>query len=78
VKRPAGLERLVVAGTNGSGVNLRTSPVAGQRVAALAEGTRLDLLGPDVEFDGLRWTPVRDPCGASGWVPMRYAAPAAP
>jgi len=78
VKRTAGLERLVVAGTAGEGVNLRTSPVAGERVVALADGTRLDLLGPDVAFDGLRWTPVRDPCGTSGWVPMRYAAPAAP
>ena len=72
------LGRLVVAGTNGQGVFLRKSPRLEDRLRAWSDGTRLDLLGPEVERDGLRWTPVRDPCGMTGWVPMRYAAPAAP
>ena len=77
-QRAAVLDRVVVAGTDGQGVFLRTRPVQGERLQAWSDGTRLDRLGPDVEFDGLRWLPVRDPCGVSGWVPMRYAAPAAP
>jgi hypothetical protein len=72
------LGRLVVAGTGGEGVFLRKSPRLDDRLQAWADGTRLDLLGPEVERGGLRWTPVRDPCGTVGWVPMRYAAPAAP
>jgi hypothetical protein len=75
-QRPLG--RVVVAGTDGEGVFLRRSPKTGERLQAWSDGTRLDLLGPDVELDGLRWTPVRDPCGVAGWVPARYAAPAAP
>jgi len=70
--------RLVVAGTDGQGVVMRKSPHDGERLRAWSDGTRFDQTGSEVERDGLRWTPVRDPCGTSGWVPMRYAAPAAP
>jgi len=77
-RRAAAPDQLVVAGTDGQGVFLRKSPVAGEKLRAWSDGTRLDLLGPDIEQEGLRWTPVRDPCGVSGWVPMRYAAPTAP
>lgn len=77
-RRGAPLDRLVVAGTDGHGVYLHRTPRLGDRIKAWSDGTRLELLGPEVELDGLRWTPVRDPCGVSGWVPMRYAAPAAP
>ena len=66
------------AGTDGEGAYLRTQPVGGERLRMWSDGTRLDLLGPDVEFGGVRWTPVRDPCGVTGWILMRYAAPAAP
>jgi len=77
-QRPPALGRLVVAGTDGEGVYMRKSPRSEDRLRAWSDGTVLDLLGPEVEHDGLRWTPVRDPCGVTGWVPMRYAAPAAP
>jgi len=77
-QRIPALGRVIVAGTDGEGVFLRRSPRADDRLQAWSDGTRLDLLGPEVERDGLRWTPVRDPCGATGWVPMRYAAPSAP
>jgi hypothetical protein len=72
------LGRVTVAGTDGEGVFLRRSPRSDDRLQAWSDGTLLDLLGPDVELDGLRWTPVRDPCGMAGWVPARYAAPGAP
>jgi hypothetical protein len=67
-----------VAGTDGQGVFLRKSPRADDKLHAWSDGTLLDQIGPDVDRDGLRWTPVRDPCGVSGWLPMRYAAPASP
>ncbi|MFN8632310.1 MAG: hypothetical protein U0893_00540 [Chloroflexota bacterium] len=76
--RTPAIGKLVVAGTDGLGVFLRKSPRADDRLRAWSDGTLLELLGPEVVQDGLRWTPVRDPCGVSGWVPMRYAAPAAP
>jgi hypothetical protein len=74
----APLGSLTVAGTGGQGVYLRKSPRPDEKLQAWSDGTRLDRLGPDVDRDGLRWTPVRDPCGVSGWVLMRYAAPARP
>jgi len=70
--------RVVVAGTDGEGVYLRRTPRPDDRLAAWSDGTRLTVLGPDVQQDGLRWLPVRDPCGGAGWVMARYAAPAAP
>jgi hypothetical protein len=77
-KSAAALGRVVVAGTDGEGVFLRRTPSLDDRLQAWSDGTRLELLGPDVEHDGLRWTPIRDPCGVAGWVLTRYAAPAAP
>ncbi|MGE3270372.1 MAG: hypothetical protein AB7P40_16585 [Chloroflexota bacterium] len=71
------LSRVVVAGTDGEGAFVRKTPNLDDRLQAWSDGTLLDVLGPDVERGGLRWTPVRDPCGASGWLPMRYAAPSA-
>jgi hypothetical protein len=82
--RPAGgqgavsLGRVVVAGTDGEGAYLRKTPRLDDRLGAWPDGTRLTVLGPDVQNDGLRWTPVRDPCGLAGWLLARYAAPAAP
>jgi hypothetical protein len=76
-QRTPALGRVVVAGTDGQGVFLRRAPRADDRLQAWSDGTRLDVLGPDVQNDGLYWVPVRDPCGASGWVPLRYVAPAA-
>jgi len=70
--------RVVVAGTDGEGVFLRRTPRLDDKLAAWSDGTRLAILGPDVVSDGLRWVPVRDPCGVAGWVLARYAAPGAP
>ncbi|MDP8921669.1 MAG: cellulase family glycosylhydrolase, partial [Chloroflexota bacterium] len=65
----------VVAGTSGAGVYLRRSPRVADGLTAWPDGTRLDVVGPDVQGDGLTWKQVRDPCGQVGWVPSRYAAP---
>jgi hypothetical protein len=70
--------RVVVAGTDGEGVFLRRTPRLDDKLGAWSDGTRLAILGPDVLNNGLRWVPVRDPCGIAGWMLARYAAPAAP
>ena len=65
----------VVAGTSGLGVYLRSAPRVADPMTAWPDGTRLDVVGPDTEGDGLTWKQVRDPCGQLGWIPTRYAAP---
>ena len=65
----------VVAGTSGLGVYLRRSPRVADPLTAWPDGTRLDIVGPDAQGDGLTWKQVRDPCGQVGWLPTRYAAP---
>ena len=67
-----------MAGTDGQGAFLRKTPRLDDKLGAWPDGTRLTVLGPDVQADGLRWMPVRDPCGLSGWMLARYAAPASP
>jgi len=67
------VERVRVAGTNGSGVNLRAKAgERGQRLKTLAEGTALELVGGDEQSDGLTWRNVREPGGTSGWVAARF------
>jgi hypothetical protein len=65
----------VVAGTSGLGVYLRSAPRVADPLTAWPDGTRLDVVGPDAQGDGLTWKQVRDPCGQLGWLPARYAAP---
>ena len=63
------VERLRVAETRGAGVNLRASASErGARVKTLAEGTFLEVVGPDQRADGTTWRNVREPGGAVGWV----------
>ena len=76
-QRAVNLGRVVVAGTDGQGASLRRTPRLDDRMGAWPDGTRLTVLGPDVLSEGLRWMPVSDPCGVSGWMLIRYAAPTA-
>jgi SH3-like domain-containing protein len=65
--RPA--SRAQVANTSGQGANVRTEPGTGGRVLkTLAEGTPVDVLGPEREVDGRIWRQVRDSAGVSGWI----------
>lgn len=69
------VERVRVTGTNGSGVNLRArAGERGTRIKTLAEGTTLELAGPDEMSDGMTWRNVREPGGATGWVAARFVA----
>ncbi len=68
-------ERLRVAGTNGSGVNLRgRAGERGQRIKTVPEGTVLELVGADEQADGMTWRNVREPGGATGWVAAKFIA----
>jgi SH3-like domain-containing protein len=61
--------RAQVGNTDGQGANIRSEPGAGGRVLkTLAEGTTIDVLGPEREVDGRVWRQVRDPAGVTGWI----------
>jgi Bacterial SH3 domain len=64
---------LRVANTDGAGVALRAEPgLQGRRLAALAEGTVVQLAGPDQEAEGRIWRNVRSGAGQVGWVAGDY------
>ncbi|MBA2446986.1 MAG: hypothetical protein H0V51_03070 [Chloroflexi bacterium] len=70
------LERVRVANTEGEGANLRERPSgSATRLKNLAEGTLLDVTGPNQQGEGRTWRPVRDPTGATGWVVADFLGP---
>lgn len=59
---------VVVANTDGAGVNLRSSPsTSGELVMTLEEGTELTITGESVTADGYTWWPVEGD-GVEGYV----------
>lgn len=71
-----GPEWLVVANTGGQGAYIRSNPASDERIKAWLDGTRMQVIGPDQEVEGVSWKRVRDPAGNEGWVPAQYLAPA--
>jgi hypothetical protein len=72
---PPPAERVKVAFTNGSGVNLRArAGERGQRLKTVAEGTVFEIIGTDETSDGLTWRNVRDANGTSGWIAGKFLA----
>ena len=70
-------EYVRVTNTAGQGVILRREPgTTAARVAARAENTILQIVGPDAAADGRNWRPVQDAQGNRGWVPSDFLAPA--
>jgi hypothetical protein len=67
-----------VGNTDGEGVFLRRTPTMADRIVAWPDGTRLDVIGPDVDNEGRRWKRVRDPTGQEGYVPEQYTVPGRP
>jgi hypothetical protein len=61
-------ERVKVANTGGLGAILRADPPSGKQVAALREGTVLDVIEHRTLPDGSEWLHVRTPEGVQGWV----------
>jgi hypothetical protein len=69
------VERLKVANTNGSGVNLRArAGERGQRLKTMPEGSGLEVIGADETADGIVWRNVKDASGTSGWVAGKFVA----
>ena len=66
----------VVANTGGDGVFLRRSAGNGERIAAWAEQTPLEEVGPEVTIGGIVWRHVRTPDGTVGFVPAQYTVQA--
>lgn len=63
---------LVVGNTESQGVYLRRTPVLSDRMKAYADGTELQMIGPDVDAGGVHWRHVAAPDGAQGYVPTDY------
>lgn len=61
-----------VGNTDGEGVYLRKTPNMEDRLQAYPDGTRLTIIGDDVEGDGQTWKHVRAPDGSEGYVPAQY------
>lgn len=67
-----------VGNTGGQGANIRSEPGSNGRVLkTLADGSNLEVLGPEKEIDGVIWRQVRDPgSGVTGWIVRGAVAPA--
>jgi hypothetical protein len=66
-----------VANTDGQGLFLRPEPNSNNTpIKLLADGTRLDALGEEVQGADYVWVKVRDPEGSEGWVALDFVTPA--
>ena len=64
---------VVIANTNGEGLNVRQEPSSAGRVLhAWPERTRLEVVGPDSTISVVVWKHVKDPSGNIGWAQARY------
>jgi Bacterial SH3 domain len=68
-------EQVKVANTGGVGAILRADPPRGRQVAALRDGTVLDVIEHQ-DVEGSEWLHVRTHDGTEGWVFSRLVAPA--
>src|ERR1700730_19466717 len=70
------VEQGKVAHTGGLGAILGAAPPKGRQVAALRDGTLLQVLEHRQVDDGTEWLRVKTPDGAEGWVFSRLVAAA--
>jgi hypothetical protein len=68
-------ERVKVANTGGAGAILRADPPKGRQVAALRDGTSLEVLDHQT-VDGSEWLQVKTSDGAQGWIFSKLVGPA--
>jgi hypothetical protein len=68
-------ERVKVANTGGAGAILRADPPKGRQVAALRDGTVLQVIEHQ-DVAGSEWLRIQTPDGTQGWVFSRLVAPA--
>ena len=62
----------VVGNTDGSGVYIRLTIDAADRIKAWPDGTEMVVVGPDVTAEDILWKNVRDPDGNVGFVPAEF------
>ena len=63
---------LVVANTDGSGVQLRQSPGDGEPLKVIPEGAEVISLGETQQAANRLWTRIRDAEGQTGWVASEF------
>jgi hypothetical protein len=69
--------RVKIGNTDGLGAYLRPEPSLQARgVVAWPDGSVLEIVGPDRQFDGKVWRNVKDPRGNVGWILREYLLPA--
>jgi hypothetical protein len=69
------VEHVKVANTGGAGAILRADPPKGRQVAALRDGTVLEVVEHRQLEDGSEWLHVKTSEGVEGWVFSRLVAP---
>ena len=62
----------VVGNTDGSGVYIRRTIDAADRIKAWPDGTEMVVVGPDVTAEDILWKNVRDPDENVGFVPAEF------
>lgn len=68
--------QVVVDGTGGDGLNVRSEPdVLASVVTVAPEGARLTTTGPEISSGGRRWRPVVTDGGVPGWAAADFLVP---
>ena len=62
----------VIGNTGGVGAWLRRTPRINDYLIAWTDGTRMEVVGPDVQADGRTWRHVKDPRGNEGYLPAEW------
>lgn len=66
-------EKVKVVNADGGSVNMRSDPSTGAAVVTqVAEGTILDVVGPNTDADGRTWRNVKTPDNQTGWIASTF------
>ena len=68
-------QQVKIGNTNGDGVYIRRTPKLNDRLVPWPDNTTLEVVGEDVNADGVLWKKVKDPRGNIGYVPAQYITP---
>ena len=67
---------MMVAKTDCHGVYMVRTPTPDDKVWAWIEGSRMEVVGPDVQAAGTTWKKVKAPDGREGYIPAQFLADA--
>ena len=71
-RMPDKTQIMVVGNTDGQGVYVRRTPRMEDKLQAFRDGTRMEVLGDSVDGEGKKWSRVRTPDGAEGYIPEQF------